>query len=117
MKHNISVHLCDLPHEDVDDNGGFRDAAGTVTFTYEGTRYNLDVCDEHQTELRKTFEELIAAAQTQRLAGSTTTASRRQADQIRKWAAANGYSLPTRGRIPSKVKDAFAAAGPEAKAS
>jgi hypothetical protein len=38
---------------------------------------------------------------------STPTAAREDTGQIREWAAANGFTVSARGRIPSEVSEAY----------
>ena len=60
------------------------------------------------------IEKPRAAAARRTTTGRTTRPVRRVSDaspaEIRAWAAANGYEVASRGRVPEKVRQAYAAA-------
>ena len=60
------------------------------------------------------IEKPRAAASRRTTTGRTTRPVRRVSDaspaEIRAWAAANGYEVASRGRVPEKVRQAYAAA-------
>lgn len=103
--------------EIVDDISGERlaDGAGrTVAFSYDGAQYEIDLTHAHADELRAALEPWIAAAR--RVTGTTRASSGRRSGSsraskdvqaIREWAAANGYQVATRGRIPANVVEAY----------
>lgn len=105
--------------EIVDDISGERlaDGAGrTVAFSFDGAQYEIDLTHAHADELREALEPWIAASR--RVSGvARSTSSRRSGSSraskdvqaIREWAAANGYQVATRGRIPANVVEAYEA--------
>ena len=99
----------------VDDiDGG--EADETVAFDLQGKNYEIDLSENHAAKLRDVLAPYLGAA---RRAGSSTTArgrrttptrpaaDRQETTAIREWAAANGFAVSTRGRIPAKVRDAY----------
>lgn len=107
MAHKVLVQMVD----DID--GGV--AHQTVPFGLDGVQYEIDLSDENADTLRKEFARYIAASRRtggrklRRGAPSTTStpADRERSREIRAWAAANGWSISERGRIPTDVITAF----------
>lgn len=105
----------------VDDIDG-SDATQTVSFGLDGTSYEIDLNDDHAAELREALAAYVGHARkvsgSRRsrgsAKGSSTTAAAgngtASAKEIREWARSNGYDVPDRGRIPSDVREAYAAA-------
>ena len=118
MAQRIEVHLVD----DVDGT----DASETITFGLDGRTYDIDLSDANAAKLRGALETWIAKARkTSR--GSSKVAARSIAPaapqrarasnahqdhlaKVRAWAADNGYQVSARGRIPSRVVQAYEAA-------
>ncbi|MEV4056567.1 Lsr2 family protein [Amycolatopsis sp. NPDC049688] len=90
-------------------------AAQTVQFGLDGVTYEIDLSDENATALRDEFSRYIGAGR--RIAGrrgraaatrpAMTTSDRERNQQIRAWAAANGYEISERGRLSSQVVTAY----------
>ena len=104
------VLTCDLHGDDTD-------AIATVQLANNGTRYELDVCEEHLNELTGAGRRLRnrrkgRSGTTKRTAKKAPArrSRRRSADPsaVREWARANGYSVGDRGRIPAEVVEAYA---------
>ncbi|WP_116051367.1 histone-like nucleoid-structuring protein Lsr2 [Amycolatopsis palatopharyngis] len=107
--------------EIVDDlDGG--EATQTVPFALDGVQYEIDLSDENARALRDTFERYVdaglrtggrklrvAAGQSTvaRSGRATTSADRERNQQVRAWAAENGYAIAERGRIPKEIYEAF----------
>ena len=99
--------------DDIDGSKG----AQTVTFALEGTEYTVDLGSKNLKKLRDALAPYIAAgdrvARTRRSAKrssasrSKTTSS---SSEIRAWARDNGMDVPSRGRIPQAVVEAWNAA-------
>jgi hypothetical protein len=93
----------------------------TVMFAVDGSTYEIDLCEQHATNLRERFATYVGAA---RRAGgrndSSGGRSRRrrsrggsgEAARIREWARSQGLQVPERGRIPAELAERFAAAHP-----
>lgn len=92
-------------------------AAETVLFGIDGLSYEIDLSEKNAAKLRKALEPFTANA---RKAGSdrpprarvTTVPAVGQSRNalIRAWAAAEGLTVPARGRIPQSVVTAYDAA-------
>jgi nucleoid-associated protein Lsr2 len=99
----------------VDDLDG-SDADETVTFSFEGREYEIDLSDDNAARLRNTLAVFVAAArraENGRSGGRAhTLGSRRPAAvtdhkvAIRSRASANGHDAPERGRLPRPVTPA-----------
>jgi hypothetical protein len=112
MAQRVQVILvCDL-------HGDETPGTETVTFSVDGSSYEIDVCDAHATELRDAFARYVGVARRAagrgRPAGSGGGRRRRrgsgEAAAIREWARANAVPVPERGRIPADLAAQYAAA-------
>src|SRR4051794_11012025 len=95
----------------VDDVDG-SPASETVRFALDGTEYEIDLNEAHAEALRETITEWIGPARKtggRKKAAVRTTAATSTTDttKIREWARQNGYTVSDRGRIPSKVREAY----------
>jgi hypothetical protein len=98
-----------------DDIDGSARSIETVTFSVDGTAYEIYLGPKNSKALRADFKMRSAHARK-----SKRTSARRprgtaqkpvsDAAAIREWAMANGIEVPTRGRIPKAVADQYAAA-------
>jgi nucleoid-associated protein Lsr2 len=107
----------------IDDlDGG--EAVETVTFALDGASYEVDLSKKNAAAFRKTLDRYVSAARRQGGSRTTTTRSPAKATkraakpardfdlgQLREWAGANGVAVPSRGRIPQAVVEAYKAAG------
>lgn len=98
----------------VDDIDGST-ATETVSFSLDGTSYEVDLNEAHAAELREALSPWISAGRrtSQRRTASKARkaqASGSDAAAIRAWAKANHVAVPERGRIPATVREAYAAA-------
>jgi len=94
----------------VDDIDGTA-ASETVTFTIDGSRYEIDLSEENAAKLRETMSGWIEAS---RRASSRRSKSAPQpkndsseSTKARKWAMDNGLDVGPRGRLRSEVIDAY----------
>jgi len=98
-------------YELVDDIDGSV-AENTVAFSLDGVSYEIDLSAAHAADLRADFAKWVDRAR--RTGGRKNTGRRPKAlddtARLREWAAANGYEVNARGRIPSKVREAYNAA-------
>ncbi|MFT4262682.1 MAG: Lsr2 family protein [Nocardioides sp.] len=95
--------------DDID--GGAADE--TVTFSLDGTSYEIDLTSDNAAKLRDALAPFVGHARKVGRAGKAAkkaTAGGTAAAEIRAWAKSNGYDVPERGRIPASVKEAFDAA-------
>jgi len=110
------------------------DGAETVTFSFDGYDYSLDLCQEHAGDFHNTVQGFISwssdrtrsggGRRARRAAASDdagtpngsgpaprTTADRERLKAIREWARQNGHpDLGDRGRIPQAIVAAYDAA-------
>jgi hypothetical protein len=116
MARKVQVILSD----DLDEN---LSADETVSFSLDGTSYEIDLAEKNAKEMRDAFSRYVSAA---RKVGRGTRTSggggggrgrstggrmdREQAGAIRDWARKNGHAVSDRGRIPASVVDAYEAA-------
>lgn len=91
-------------------------AQETVSFGLDGSNYEIDLTTENAVELRASIAEWVKSAR--RVAGTRGAARRGRsvrhsgsnANAVREWARANGYTVSERGRISAEVQRAYDAA-------
>jgi hypothetical protein len=90
------------------------DAAETVTFALDGSRYEIDLSADNAARLRDTLAVYIASARrsarSARPEGAPrrgTRADREQTAAIRQWARTNGHQIGDKGRIPTHIIEAY----------
>jgi hypothetical protein len=113
MARKVQVILSD----DLDEN---LSADETVSFSLDGTSYEIDLAEKNAKEMRDAFSRYVSAARKvgrgNRVSGggrgraSGGRMDREQAGAIRDWARKNGHAVSDRGRIPASVVDAYEAA-------
>ncbi len=116
MARKVQVILSD----DLDEN---LPADETVSFSLDGTSYEIDLAEKNAKELREVFSRYVSAARKVgrggrssggggggRTRGSGGRMDREQAGAIRDWARKNGHNVSDRGRIPASVVEAYEAA-------
>ena len=94
--------VCDLPHDDE------VVSKETVSFSFEGSAYEIDVCSAHAKELHDKFSAYTGHA---RRAGTAagrrrrarTGPGRERSAEIRAWARERGHKVSERGRIPATI--------------
>ena len=102
----------------VDDLDG-EPADTTVRFGLDSREYELDLTDANAEKLREALARYIDAGRTVSGEFRAAGAADKQAEPfggfdpaaVRAWAAGNGYTVSTRGRIRAEVVKAFRAAG------
>lgn len=97
----------------IDDLDGV-EAAETVEFALDGTRYEIDLSADNAAKLRDVLAGYIANARRSARNGSRSgprtrahRTDREQTAAIRDWARKNGHQVGDKGRIPSQVLDAY----------
>ena len=115
MARKVQVILSD----DLDENVA---ADETVSFSLDGTSYEIDLSEKNAQELRDAFSRYVQAARkvgrgSGRASGGGRSRAtgggrmdREQAGAIRDWARKNGHAVSDRGRIPASVVEAYEAA-------
>ena len=107
VQKEIVILTCDLPHpKEVA-------AAETIRFTLNGSAFELDTCAGDAKKMRATMAPFIGVARPEVKAKPKPQArawsQQKHAQVVRKWAAAHGMPVGARGRIPARVRAAYAA--------
>jgi len=98
--------VCDLPHD------GEVEGTETVSFAFDSTPYEIDLCSMHAKDLREKFGQYVEHARRvtgggggggRRRRASRGAPGRQQSAEIRAWAKRNGTAVSDRGRIPADV--------------
>ena len=115
MARKVQVILSD----DLDEN---LPADETVSFSLDGTNYEIDLSDKNAEQMREAFSRYVQAARKVGRGGGRASGGgrsratgggrmdREQAGAIRDWARKNGHAVSDRGRIPASVVEAYEAA-------
>ena len=90
--------------------------AQSVTFTWSGVDYSIDLSKANADKLQKAIGPYLEKAQRvggRRSRPSAASSSGGQVDTkaVRAWAASNGIELSSRGRVPADVIEKYKAAG------
>jgi hypothetical protein len=90
------------------------EAIETIQFAIDNVEYEIDLSADNAAKLRASVASYVDKAR--KVGGRTRRASTRapspiDSRSVRKWAAANGIELSTRGRIPADVVSQYQAAG------
>ena len=100
--------VCDLPHDDE------VEGKETVSFSFDGSAYEIDVCVAHAKELHDKFSAYADHAR--KVTGSgrrrkaRTGPGRERSSEIRAWARQRGHKVSERGRIPASIISEYEAA-------
>jgi len=92
--------------------------ATTTVVSVNTTTYEIDVCEGHVEQLDAALAPFTAVARVTAgkrsrkpspSASTAVDASPRRADlqQVRAWAAENGYDIKAKGRVPAAVLEAY----------
>ena len=102
--------------DDID--GG--EAQQTVSFSLDGTSYEIDLNDKNAASLREAFATWVGHARKtggRSAAPKKATGARKASggganntSAVREWAKAQGLAVSDRGRISSEIADAYAKA-------
>lgn len=98
----------------LDDIDGSENAE-TVTFSYGGSAYEIDLSDKNKKALEKALAPYIEKGRTissRRPSGAPRGAStsKDELDKLRAWARENGFEVSDRGRVSAQIREAYAAA-------
>jgi hypothetical protein len=109
-RRTVIAHYSDLSGAEIDEQG-----VG-VRFELDGTAYEIDLAGGEQDALRAALAPFVAAARPARTDQGQPRASvtaRGRDDPtpstMREWARENGFDVPTRGRVPELVREAYKA--------
>jgi hypothetical protein len=96
-----------------DDLDGSPDAE-TVTFSFDGQSYEVDLGEKNRAKLEKSLRPFMDAGRRQafrRIAkAARSTGSRTDLAAVRAWAADQGMKVSERGRISAEVMSKYEAA-------
>lgn len=98
-----------------DDFDGSEDAE-TVTFSYQGRSYEIDLSDANREKLESALAPYItagrksAAGARAKSSGPRSRGGSSELAAVRAWAQENGHTVNSRGRVPQAVLDAYNAA-------
>jgi hypothetical protein len=101
VQKTVVTVVCDLPHD------GEIEGNETVSFSVDGSGYEIDVCSAHAKELHDIFGGYIEHAR--RVSGvarrrkTRTGPTRERSSEIRQWARERGEKVSERGRIPASI--------------
>ena len=114
MRHDLLMaqRVTVLLEDDLDGTA----ADETLSFSLDGSSYEIDLTAEHAEQLRSALSSWTGSAR--KLGGRRSAEKAQQArgpartdkdqlDVIRRWANSHGHPVNTRGRIPFAVRDAF----------
>lgn len=86
-------------------------AGSTLEFALDGVSYEIDLNDEHAQQLRESLAPWVERGR--RVGGrarrGTAKGRSEETKRVREWAQSNGYDVGDRGRVPSSVREAYAA--------
>ena len=118
------VFSCDLHEGDEVTEG-----VAEVSFAFDGSSYEIDLCPDHRTEMEEAFATYVGSARRSNRGGSASSSSprrtsrpaagsgrssggsdREEVQRIREWARENGHTVSERGRLSSTVLEAYRAA-------
>ncbi|XAS74014.1 Lsr2 family protein [Micrococcaceae bacterium Sec5.1] len=89
-------------HDDLDGT----EAHQTVSFSVEGTSYEIDLSDAHAEQLRSALGPYAAAARG--VKGTRKTRSPQpENEKVRAWAKENGIHVASRGAVSRKVVELY----------
>ncbi|MGX1856601.1 histone-like nucleoid-structuring protein Lsr2 [Dietzia sp. NPDC055340] len=98
------------------DGSDLGSVANTISFSFDGREYSIDLSDENADKFREVMAPYVENGH--RVTGTKAKPARKSASRsssgetkaIREWARSNGYDVSDRGRIPADIMDAYAAA-------
>jgi hypothetical protein len=93
----------------VDDIDGTA-ASETVTFTIDGSRYEIDLSEKNAAKLRNAMSGWIDASRrsgNRRSRAGQAKQDPSESTKARKWALDNGLDVGPRGRLRSEIIDAY----------
>ena len=82
-------------------------ATETLSFSFDGTSYEIDLSADNASKFRKEFAPYLDHARRASGAGrrrrARTGPGRERSSEIRAWAKQRGYKVSERGRIPATI--------------
>lgn len=112
-KKTIARYFSDISGDAIDTE------SPSVTFSIDGTTYEIDLTAAEQAALTEALAPYVAAGRKvargqsrgpSRSRSAASSSSGTPPKEIRSWAESQGIAMPTRGRIPGAVVEAYNAA-------
>jgi hypothetical protein len=114
MAQRVQVLLvCDVHGDDTE-------GTETITFSTDGSSYEIDLCDRHAGEYRDAIAPYVAVGRRTHRGGGGGGGRRHRGNRsstgfdpaaVRAWAKSSGVKVSERGRISAEVLEQFHAAG------
>lgn len=84
----------------------------TVTFALDGVSYEIDLTSANAAKLRDSLATWVGHARRtggRRSSGrsASTSASRKNLNEVREWGRKNGYQVSDRGRVSRELQEAY----------
>ena len=95
------------------DNKEIEHGGQTVSFSYNGVQYEIDLREKNAKKFDDALAPFVAAARRtggRHVRGSKSTGAV-DTKAVRAWAKSNNIEISSRGRIPAEVVDQYRAAG------
>ena len=95
----------DLDDKEIEDDGQ------TVSFSYNGVQYEIDLSEKNAKKLGDALAPFVSAAR--RVGGrhargsSSTKTDKHQLGAVREWARQHGMKVSDRGRVSQEVQNAY----------
>jgi Ser/Thr protein kinase RdoA (MazF antagonist) len=86
------------------------EATQSLSFSLDGTEYEIDLNSAHANELREALARFTQAARKTSGRGRPRKSGGVDTRAVRLWAAENGINVSTRGRIQSDIVEKYQAA-------
>lgn len=100
------------------------EATMTVSWSFDGVNYELELCEAHREAMGKAMAKYLAASRIVRPHSTPTWHRRRQAAstngtgyrtaeerqhsaEVREWARQNGHTVSNRGRLPVEIEKLY----------
>ena len=95
-------------------------AEETVSFSYQGVDYDIDLSANNATALRQTLAPYVEAGRrmtgqrsgSRRSAAAKSSAAKTDPKAVREWATEQGKAVSSRGRVPASLVAEFHEAHP-----
>lgn len=85
----------------VDDIDGGNGSVNTVTFSYQGRMYEIDLSAQNQLKFESALKKYVSHARVK--SGTRRKSSTVNAHKMRVWAVDQGIDVGSRGRVPKSV--------------
>ena len=81
----------------------------TVVVALNGAEYEVDLTAKELETLEKALDKYfkVGRRSIRRSPASKASGGTGDAKEVRAWLVANGYDVPTRGRIPAEMREAY----------